>query len=142
MADISDIQAAQSVKIVGSDSAGVEQTPVQSTANGAVHFNARDNAGAEVPLATSTLQATLDISVNSLLKPASTLNAVTTVGSITNTVTIKADTPANQANALKVDGSGVLQPVTGTDTAGIFFVNRVLTVQGSGVGGIPLSITG
>ena len=142
MADISDIQAAQSVKIVGSDSAGVEQTPVQSTANGAVHFNARDNAGAEVPLATSTLQATLDTSVNSLLKPASTLNAVTTVGSITNTVTIKADTQANQANALKVDGSGVLQPVTGTDTAGIFFVNRVLTVQGSGVGGVPLSISG
>lgn len=34
MADLSDIQAAGSTKIVGSDSTGLEQTPVQSTANG------------------------------------------------------------------------------------------------------------
>lgn len=56
----------------------------------------------------------LDTSVNSLLKPASTLAAVTTLGSITNTVTIKADTPANQTNALKVDGSGTTQPISGS----------------------------
>lgn len=51
----------------------------------------------------------LDTSVNSLLKPASTLAAVT---SITNTVVIKADTAVNQTNALKVDGSAVTQPVS------------------------------
>lgn len=34
MADLSEIQAAQAVKIVGSDSAGVEGTPVLSTASG------------------------------------------------------------------------------------------------------------
>lgn len=46
----------------------------------------------------------LDASVNTLLKPSSTLAAVT---SITNTVTIKADTLANQTTALKVnDGLG------------------------------------
>ena len=54
----------------------------------------------------------LDLTVNSLLKPASTLNAVTTVGSITNSVTVKADTLANQTNALKVDGSAVTQPIS------------------------------
>ena len=51
----------------------------------------------------------LDTSVNSLLKPASTLAAVT---AITNTVTVKADTLANQPNALKVDGSLVTQPIS------------------------------
>ena len=34
MADISDINAAQTVKVVGADSTGVEQTPVQSTSDG------------------------------------------------------------------------------------------------------------
>lgn len=34
MADLTDIQAAQAVKIMGSDSAGVEQTPVASSVNG------------------------------------------------------------------------------------------------------------
>ena len=56
----------------------------------------------------------LDTSVNSLLKPASTLNAVTTVGGITNTVVVKADTIINQTNAFKVDGSAVTQPVSAT----------------------------
>lgn len=48
MADLSDIQAAGVTKIVGSDSSGVEQTPVQSTSNGALHSNLRNNAGTEV----------------------------------------------------------------------------------------------
>ena len=34
MADLSDIQAAQSVKIIGSDSLGSETTPVSSNGNG------------------------------------------------------------------------------------------------------------
>ena len=51
----------------------------------------------------------LDITVNSLLKPSSTLSAVST---ITNTVTVKADTLVNQTNAFKVDGSAVTQPVS------------------------------
>jgi hypothetical protein len=54
----------------------------------------------------------LDTSVNSLLKPTSTLSAVTTLGSITNTVVIKADTAVNQTNALKVDGSATTQPIS------------------------------
>lgn len=48
MADLSDIQAAQAVKVVGATSAGVEQTPVQSTANGGLHINRRDSAGTEL----------------------------------------------------------------------------------------------
>lgn len=34
MADITDIQAAQTIKIVGSDSNGLEQTPIKSSGNG------------------------------------------------------------------------------------------------------------
>lgn len=34
MADLTDIQAAETVKIVGSSSSGVEATPVESTVNG------------------------------------------------------------------------------------------------------------
>ena len=56
----------------------------------------------------------LDTSVNSLLKPSSTLNAITTIGSITSSVIVKADTLANQTSALKVDGSATTQPVSGT----------------------------
>lgn len=51
----------------------------------------------------------LDVTVNSLLKPASTLAAIT---SITNAVTIKADTLVNQLNALKTDSSATTQPIS------------------------------
>ena len=76
-----------------------------------------------------------DTSVNSLLKPASTLAAVT---AITNTVTVKADTPANQTNAMKVDGTATTQPVsiagtvatTGTVTANIGTTNGLALEAG------------
>lgn len=48
MADLSDLQAAQSVKVIGSSSTGVEGVPVQSTANGALHSNLRDASGNEL----------------------------------------------------------------------------------------------
>lgn len=48
MADLSDIQAAGSTKIIGSDNTGLETTPVQATTAGALHTNLHDNAGTEV----------------------------------------------------------------------------------------------
>lgn len=54
----------------------------------------------------------LDVALSTRLKPADTLTGVTTVGSITNAVVVKADTLVNQTNALKVDGSAVTQPVS------------------------------
>ncbi len=48
MADLTESQAAGITKIVGSDATGVEQTPVQSTAAGAVHVNLRAVSGVEV----------------------------------------------------------------------------------------------
>src|SRR5690349_294264 len=51
MADLSTIQAAETIKIVGSDSSGVEQTPVQSTVDGRLTTSdASDGStGAAVP---------------------------------------------------------------------------------------------
>lgn len=48
MADISDINSAQTTKMVGSDSSGIEQTPVQSTSGGGLHINLRDESGTEL----------------------------------------------------------------------------------------------
>lgn len=48
MADLNDIQAAAPAKLVGADSLGAEQTPVQSTSSGGLHVNLRNNAGTEV----------------------------------------------------------------------------------------------
>ena len=48
MADLNDSQASQSVKIIGADSSGAEQVPVQSTTNGAIHTNLRNGDGVEI----------------------------------------------------------------------------------------------
>jgi hypothetical protein len=47
MADLNDVQAAQSVKIIGADSSGIESTPVQATSSGGIHANLRDSLGDE-----------------------------------------------------------------------------------------------
>lgn len=48
MADLTEVQAAGTTKIVGSDVSGSEQAPIQSTNNGALHINLRDSAGLEI----------------------------------------------------------------------------------------------
>lgn len=48
MADLNESQAAGMTKVIGSDATGQEQTPVQSTSNGGLHTNLRDNSGAEL----------------------------------------------------------------------------------------------
>jgi hypothetical protein len=45
MADLNDSQAAQSVKIIGSDSTGAEQIPVESTSNGKLKIAVHDQNG-------------------------------------------------------------------------------------------------
>lgn len=86
MADLSDINAAQTVKIVGNDATGVEQTPVQSLSDGSLKTNVANGSGASavniqdggnsitidatsLPLptgaSTSALQTTLNTAVGS-----------------------------------------------------------------------------
>lgn len=79
----------------------------------------------------------LDTSVNSLLKPASTLAAVT---AIINTVTVKADTLVNQTAAFKVDGSATTQPVSIAGTVSVL-VDVSATGTLSSVAGAAVSTT-
>jgi len=51
MADIQDIDAAQTVKVVGSDLTGVEETPVSSTPNGELKIaDTHNNGGQDVTI--------------------------------------------------------------------------------------------
>lgn len=55
MADIVDIQAAGSTKIIGSDATGTETTPVNSTSNGHIlSADISNNGGAQAALSIST----------------------------------------------------------------------------------------
>lgn len=66
MADITDIEATISAKIVGSDSAGVEQTPVQSTSSGGLHSNLRTSAGVEIGSVGDSLKTNVKINSDHL----------------------------------------------------------------------------
>lgn len=94
MADLTDLQAAQSVKIVGSDNTGVEQTPVQSTANGSLQVNLRDNAGTELGTAANPLYAvantvpTYSAAITGLVAAATPTDIFTITGSATKTIRI------------------------------------------------------
>lgn len=48
MADLDEKQASGMSKLIGSDSSGQEQTPVQSTSGGGLHNNLRNTAGTEI----------------------------------------------------------------------------------------------
>lgn len=48
MADLSDNNSALNVKVIGANSSGVEQTPVQSSSGGAIHTNLRSESGTEL----------------------------------------------------------------------------------------------
>ena len=80
MADIDDLQAASVVKLVGSDSTGIEQTAVQSTANGAVHANLRTAAGVEF----GTVANPLSTIAASLPLPAGAATEITSAAINTN----------------------------------------------------------
>lgn len=96
MADISDINSALPTKIVGSDSVGLEQTPVQSTVSGALHSNLRDNTGVELgtssnPLFVSreSIRQTYSATAAAFTPAASATDVFTITGSATKTVIIK-----------------------------------------------------
>lgn len=93
MADINDIQAAQTAKIVGSDSTGVEQTPVQSTASGGLHINLRDNAGAEI--------TNLPVTVTSSVLPTGAATQTTLAAILTN-LNVLTTAPGSAAQGLVV----------------------------------------
>ena len=98
MADLSDVQAAGSTKIIGSDSTGLESTPVNSTANGALYVNLRDSAGSESGTSGNPLRVELADGTKNTYSAAiitsnlasSTTDFFTITGSSTKTVRITA----------------------------------------------------
>ena len=67
MADLSDIQAAQSVKIIGSDSLGSETTPVSSNGNGKLNTaEISNNGGTQGSLTVGTTSVELKVGGSAL----------------------------------------------------------------------------
>lgn len=118
MADLTEIQAAQAVKVVGSDNTGVEQTPVQSTANGALHTNLRNDAGTEIATASNPLR---------------TDPTGTTTQPVSGIVTAKIQD--SFGGSLSSNAGSLF--IVGGDVSGISNSQRVLTVQGAGIGSVP-----
>jgi hypothetical protein len=138
MADISDIQATDSVKIVGSDATGTEQTPVQSTSAGGLHVNVRNAAGTEVLVATETTLAALNTSqTNGLqrvqlvdsanakidtLNSGTGLNAINVAMTATNYVLSSANTTVAQLGA-GATFTGTLETIFNQQTASLIMTS-------------------
>lgn len=56
MADLTELQAAQTVKLVGSDGLGEEGEPIKSTSSGSLYVNLRAASGAETGVPSSPLE--------------------------------------------------------------------------------------
>jgi len=63
MADIQDIDAAQTIKVVGSDPTGVEETPVSSTIHGEIKIADTHNNGGLDKVLTITAGSPLELKV-------------------------------------------------------------------------------
>ena len=81
MTDLNEIQSSEIVRITGSDPSGLEQTPVQSTASGALQTNLRNNSGTEVGTSSNPIRTdptgttTQPVSATSLPLPTGAANA-------------------------------------------------------------------
>lgn len=120
MADLSDLQSAQSVKIIGSDATGVESTPVKSTTNGELQTSdILDNAvGTQGALTVSTTAVEIKVGVSrvSNRKLVSLYNNSTTTmyWGFTSAVTTDTGTPIqpNEYWSWAVGGSQPLYVIT------------------------------
>lgn len=67
MGDLTDIQAAQSIKIIGSSSVGIEDTPVSATSSGGLHTNLRNSSGVEIGVVANPLVTNANLSSGQLV---------------------------------------------------------------------------
>lgn len=63
MADLTDLQAAGTTKVVGADSTGLETTPVNATPAGGLHTSLRDSLGNEITSTSVGAKRPLDVNV-------------------------------------------------------------------------------
>lgn len=69
MADLSDTQAAGIVRLIGADTTGTEQYPVQSTNNGGLHVNLRNTTGTEITSTSISGSQAIDVNDVSIRYP-------------------------------------------------------------------------
>lgn len=109
-----------------------------STHTSLTTLNAKDFATSAKQDTQTTALGTLDTSVNSLLKPASTLNKVSTVDTITNTVTVTGTVTANagtnlNTSTLAIESGGNLDSINSKIPSNLTVSSTRLLTDGSGV---------
>jgi len=146
MADLNNIQASETVKIVGSDSSGIEQTPVQSTSGGAVHSNLRNDSGTEIGTSSAPIRVDPTGTTNQPVLGAN-LTASGSASSLNEDLIASTDTSGYQSASIQITGTFVgtitfqgsndnsnftsigvttvsspgAAPVTSTTTSGLFY---------------------
>lgn len=111
MADLSDIQAAQAIKVIGSDATGVEQTPVNSTTAGALHTNIRNSTGIEAGVTPNNELEVSDKSDNG------GSHAAITVGVTAVIANVSGSTNLTNRKFLSVHNNGTVPIYWGTSNA-------------------------
>lgn len=130
MADLNEIQAAQSVKIIGSSTSGVESTPVAATVNGGLHINIRNDSGTELATTGNPLRVDPTGTTTQPISGTITANQGGTwnINNITGTVSL----PTGAAtSALQTTINTTLLNISGTTTtSGTTLPTRSLLVGG------------
>lgn len=96
MADLTDLQSAQTVKIVGANSSGVETNPLNVDSNGSLYNTIRDSSGIEKGISTNPMSITpidgikntYSSAINTVTLAASPTDIFTITGSATKTIRI------------------------------------------------------
>lgn len=149
MADLDNLQATDTTKIIGSDSTGVEQTPVQSTAAGALHANLRNASGTEVGTAAVPVRVdptgttTQPISASALPLPSGASTAALQTTANTSLANIDTKTPTlgqkpmagSSPVVISSDQSAI--PIAGSSGTAIDNLN-----SGTGLNALNVALTG
>lgn len=109
MADLSDVNAAQSIKVIGSDSSGVETTPVRSSAAGefavADTMNGGTSAQAVIVVGTSVVELKVGGSALANRKVLTVEPASKIFWGYTNTITTSTGFTLNKDAVISWDAS-------------------------------------
>lgn len=119
MADLTDIQSAEAVKIAGADPSGVETNFADVDASG------------NLKTVVSNFPATQPVSAAALPLPAGASTAANQTTANTSLSSIDTKTPALVSGRQPVDGSGVTQPVSGTVSANATLAAETTKVIGT-----------
>lgn len=139
MADLTDLQAAETVKIVGANSSGIESTPINATNNGAIHSNLRDSNGIEIISSSAPSLNAVAIPVRNIPFEPATYSAAASGFTIAATATDIFNITGSVSKTIRV----LRMRLTGTTTSGSpITVSSVLVKRSTAnTGGTRVSAT-